>query len=423
MRPVTAAAILAIAAGGAFGLSVALRGTNESADLSHPDFGYNDDWEDFAANSDPANDPVQLVKAEGANAARYAFQWSRVQSYDPNAPGGFGPLRFPATDPHYEALIRAGIRPIIIVEGGPSNAPACNQDAQCTPPRMVKRCPGSGFDPAKVQDSKLDQSYPGILEHWQAYVQGVADHFPDAKGIEVWNEENGPTFWGGCAANVDEYANLVKAAYEGVHAHNLANPSNQIPLLLGGTLPAERSGSLPIRFDTFIRDVLAKLKAAYGQPLVDVVAIHPYRNIADLGRGPDKPAQFASSAEDQLALARRAAGDLPVWVTEVGASTSGPTSDPHFAGDSGDIPGSAAVEAKQTAVLEKIYTTLRDAQVPVVLIHSFSDDITQDLNGTWLEGPGVVTPSAVPTNPTTFTLKPAYCALAADRGVSPSVCR
>jgi Cellulase (glycosyl hydrolase family 5) len=390
-------------------VAVAIATDRGSGRVDQPSFGYNDDWEHLAKNPDPANDPFQLAEDGGANVVRYPLQWEAVQNYDPSSPSGVGPFHFTAPDATYGALIRRGIHPIIDVIGAPNGAPSS----------MAKTCDSS----APAQTPILNQGYPGVLARWEAYVKAVADHYPEAMGIEIWNEENAPPFWGGCAADPDQYVTLLKYAYDGVKASS----SPDIPIVLGGPSPG-RAADIPgkIEWTDFLRDVVVEMRSRYGRLLVDAVSLHPYRNDENAADDqPSLPDAFAASAATQVNEARavlddNGAGQVPIWVTEVGASTTGGADSPHYAGTTED-ESRAALEQDQAEADAKVYATLRDLGVPVVIIYSFNDDLTQP-ETSWLRGSGVVTPSGPPTRPTQLHRKPAYCDLAAERGLAPT-CR
>lgn len=141
------------------------------------------------------------------------------------------------------------------------------------------------------------------LDRWCAFIsQAVERYRGRIKCWEIWNEENfkrkfvwGTTDLEGHAAN---YAACLQAAYRAIKA---ADPDALV--LYGGT------SHVPIDF------IDATLRHGAGKGF-DVMNVHPYNT----GGIPEAIAD--SLRQLSLLLERHGLGDRPVWVTEIGWSTS-----------------------------------------------------------------------------------------------------
>ncbi len=141
------------------------------------------------------------------------------------------------------------------------------------------------------------------LDRWCAFIsQAVERYRGRIKCWEIWNEENfkRKSVWGtteleGHAAN---YAACLQAAYRAIKA---ADPDALV--LYGGT------SHVPIDF------IDATLRHGAGKGF-DVMNVHPYNT----GGIPEAIAD--SLRQLSLLLERHGLGDRPIWVTEIGWSTS-----------------------------------------------------------------------------------------------------
>jgi hypothetical protein len=383
------------------------------------DFGYNDNWQNFTTNSDPTKDPFQLALNDGVTAVRYAVNWgtvgiggSSLSGSCSQRTGAWGP-----DDRAYKALTGldacttppanyiAPIEPILKVIGAPSPYGRW----LCSSP-STQTCNGSaGTCTATSDPDPNNPTAPAVVDNaaansdWKAFVENVAERYPLAKAIEVWNEPNLTNhFWGGCDPNPQRYADLLHQAHDGVKASS--NPGTTIAL--GSMSPVEDGSNAD--WLVYLRNVATDSGTSFAN-WFDVMGIHAYRTVQDAAPSSDYPdgQSFSQAAEVDVELARQflddhAAGNEPVWVTEVGVSTGlGPNS-----------PKYVSSEAQQATVLQSIYQGLRvDESVPVVMIHSFIDSAPN--SGGDAPGYGVITnPSA--TNP--WRQKPAYSCLALTRG-------
>ena len=318
--------------------------------------GFNDNSV-LAQDLNPSQD-AQLLSQAGANSARITVDWSWVEKSQ-------GKLDLSMYDPVYNAWITHGIRPVFIVTGSPQWAwpvgwqwlSTCVDGQPCHVPP----------DPLKDSD-------------WASFVGAVAARFPLARAIEVWNEPNLQDFF---ATGVDpqRYTQLLKAAYSAVKAVNPAMP------VLGGSLASganEDAGAASYGIAPFLR----AMYAAGARGSMDGLSIHAYP-------GSGGSAEAAIASVDAAQNTQTAAGDLtPLWITEVGASTTG-----------------GFTESSQATLLGKLLPDLMNRpDVEAVFVHSLVD--ASHMPATNPErGFGVLQDANDP--------KPAYCTVAdAFGGVS-----
>ncbi len=161
----------------------------------------------------------------------------------------------------------------------------------------------------------------------------------------------------------------------------------EMPVVASGLSPIERATDEQVPWKTYLDVAIAD----GGLDGVDAIAFHPY---ARLARGDDPGVAVGALVDEVRAfLDERGAEDLPLWITEVGLSTAG---DPPLTGE------------QQATGLVAIVEELEARGIPVVIVHRLVDESNPAFP---LEaGFGVVEAGG-------GALKPAYCALAALRGV------
>ena len=140
----------------------------------------------LAGSRDPGQLPPSSLSLH-SESQRWQLDW---QAVEPNAPvNGVHTYNLAAFDPMYQADIAAGIRPLIIVTNAPKWAWPTNAP---TGPGS----PGWGFPPGRRAPRRL-----------VAFLGEVARHYPQAAGIEIWNEPNHPAYWGrGYSSNYPDAA-------------------------------------------------------------------------------------------------------------------------------------------------------------------------------------------------------------------------
>ena len=292
-----------------------------------------------------------LAKGAGADVVRLTLEWRGVE----RVPGRYD-LR--VYDAIYAALLRQGIRPLWIV----AFAPAWARDRGLRCP-MDCRAP-----PARAAE-----------DAWARMVAEVARRYPRSFGIEVWNEPNFANFFW---PRVDpaRYTRLLAGAYRAVKA---IRP--RMPVVNGGlaNFPLAEPGR--VRLPDFLDAMYANGAARH----MDAISIHPYP-------GDPRRSFMESTVADALEV-RDENGDSrrPLWVTELGATTSGADPDLRWS------------EPEQAEVLAGAYRNL--ASVPpvrMILVHTLIEPPGSRVG--MGPGYGVARRNLAP--------KPAYCALARASG-------
>lgn len=317
------------------------------ADLPPPHFGYNEDWIAKPGLLDDA-------AASGADTERYNVAWSDVEP-EP------GEWEWSNYDDLYNEALDADQQPLLVL----GNAPcwAYGEPAGCS------------STPAHPPDA-------AHAREWAEYAARVAERYPEARGIEVWNEPNLDRFWQGEPLDPGHYASLLTTAYDAIKR---VDP--RMPVISAGLLPAGEDGPGKLAFAEYLHRVLA----ISGPGHLDAVGIHPYPFFAE------QPAVRVETVVSEVREVLAAAGiaDKPIWVTEVGVSTTGPNP---YSPD------------EQALALSDIYDFLAGARgIPVVLIHRFTD----------IEGDPAIREAGYGVTTVDGDPKPAYCALAQRRGVDP----
>lgn len=306
-----------------------------------PWFGYNDNTT-LRQQFTPERD-AELLAAAGANSMRIDVDWKWVEH-------SRGSLDLSLYDPIYKAMIDRGIRPLLSVMGSPKWAwrrwTLCFPAAECHVP------------PDRIYDAD-----------WARFVSEVARRYPLAAGIEIWNEPNLALFFHP-APDPQRYTELLRVAYAAVK-----RVAPGMPVIGGALAPAMAGeGTQVMELRRFLRTMY--MSGARG--VMDGISVHPYPN----GRG---QAGVYDAIDATIETRDSARDTVPLWLTEVGASTSGGYS-----------------TTAQAIVLSDLVTRLqRRPGVRGVYLHTLADPQEQ---GFGIEdGFGVLYSSGTP--------KPAFCAI------------
>jgi hypothetical protein len=296
---------------------------------------------------------AELAAGAGSRVVRLTLEWRGVERF----PGEYD---FRVYDAIYAALVRRGIRPLWIVAFAPTWA--LDRGLRC--PAGCRAPPSPAAEPA-----------------WERMVAEVARRYPRSFGIEVWNEPNFANFF---APRVDppRYTRLLKRAYRAVKR---VRP--RMPVVNGGlaNFPLAEPGKMRLP------DFLDQVYANGGRRYMDAISIHPYPG--------DPRRSFMESTVLEALRVRNSHGDRrrPLWVTELGATTTGP--DPEL----------RWTEDEQAEVLASAYRRL--ASVPairLVLVHTLIEPRGSRLD---MEvGYGLLRGDLSP--------KPAYCRVARAAGTA-----
>jgi polysaccharide biosynthesis protein PslG len=297
----------------------------------------------------------ELIAASGAGFIRVALNWATVEPVE-------GQRNFAPYDAINSALADNGVKPLWVV----TSAPCWAAGEPCT-----EQVPSLAPDPQHVDD-------------YADFAAEVAERYPDALGIEIWNEPNIPNFWRP-APDLDLYRELLSASADAIHA-----TGSDVPVLMAGPSPTgpEQVAEDPskIEFPRFIEEVMAKPDA----PDVDAIALHPYGLLKD---GVSPVEASIDLYEQGRKVTDAVAPDLPVWVTEVGLTTAGQR---------------AVTPEQQANGVSELVRYLADDGVPVIAIHRFFDDPESPLK--FEQGFGVLDGDGEP--------KHAFCAAADAVGVT-----
>ncbi|HYU59247.1 MAG TPA: hypothetical protein VEK39_00675 [Solirubrobacterales bacterium] len=309
----------------------------------HPQFGYNDDWLLQIGRLD-------LLAGSGADIARTGLYWDAVQ------PTSFNVRLWASFDALYQQLLSRGIHPLFVIQA----APCWAQGGSCH----------QGAHPA-----------PEYFDELADFAARAAQRYPQAAGLEIWNEPNYEIYWGG-PPDPQAYGQMLGQVATAVDA-----VAPNMPVVSAGLSPHIHDESDAMAYESFLRQAYQ----TGGPQLADAIGTHPYPN--------------RRYTEDYLGnirvnlfryfrvMSEFGDGDKPMWVTETGVSNEG--DDEQFDLD------------QQADALAKIYTMLRRVAhpIPVVVFHRFIDQPGSPRVKE--QGYGVVNGAGQP--------KPAYCAVAAAR--------
>jgi polysaccharide biosynthesis protein PslG len=323
-----------------------------------PLFGYNDNA--VRAGRIGATSDAQLTERSGANVTRLTFDWRWVEPQK-------GVRRFAAYDEIYRAMRARGIRPLLIL----MFAPWWAWDAGVSCNQWTREC-----------------RYPPAREHyadWRSIAAELARRYPEAAGIEVWNEPNIASFWRPGPDPV-RYVKLLGETYRAVKA-----VAPNMPVVSGGLANPATVPGVSLSSVSF-------LKAMYqngARPYMDGIGVHPYPGRIDSGPGSPLRRNMAD-----WRFIRDWFGDVrkPFWATELGLSSSRPN------------PAMRLREDQQADGLRSAYRALAGMpDVKAVFVHEL---VQAGNDRTVVEsGYGVVRPDLRP--------RKAYCALARERGRTP----
>lgn len=346
-----------VAAVAGLGFLVALASTGSAA-ADEVRFGFND-WQ--------VSSQLPLQVELGAPIRRWSVAWNEVET----TPEAWNWSRY---DAQYQALTAAGLQPLVIARGAPCWA------------HPSSPCEGAGS--AIAADPAFDDA-------WAEFVRRLAARYPAVVAVEIWNEPNiKPSF--SPYPNPARFAALLKAAYPAVKSVDPA-----LPVISGGLFVSRGSGPFGIGNAQF----LAGMYTAGAKGYMDGIGIHPYPRTDSLDPTPRvyDPALLDGILAGVRAT-RDAAGDsaTPIWITEIGESTT-------------TMPGfpAAVSERGQASDLVALVRAIRAApDVRVAIIHRLVD-LPIELGGPYgaVEGGfGVFRTDGSP--------KPAACALSRELGGS-----
>lgn len=289
---------------------------------------------------------------------RWTEGWAKRRPPGHSYPYGWGPL-----DRRYEAARALGIRPLIVVLGAPVWARRPGWRGHCP---SVRPC---AYPP------RID-----FLPNFQRWVEALMRRYPDALGIEVWNEPNVARFWAP-RPMPKLYARVLRR----VHAAR-AETGFRGRVILGGLAPARADGSRRASDVSFLRNVYRRAKRAW----FDGIGTHPHPTtrpwVANMNRVIDRLLRIRNA---------RSHGRAKLWLTEVGVRGGGP-----------GFRRRTVAPLRQGPVLKRLYeAAARRPAVAAVYFFSLTETPSE---GPYFQHFGVVGPDQKP--------KPAFCYLRVSLG-------
>ncbi|MBX0327005.1 hypothetical protein K2Z83_04825 [Oscillochloris sp. ZM17-4] len=159
------------------------------------------------------------------------------------------------------------------------------------------------------------------IADWGDYVYSAVARYGRDRGQitywELWNEPNLAA--SGYESGLYTVADFVRILEVGRAAALAADPNAKI--VMGGLAPIWSEAPTPRHYDYF--DYLDQVGRLGGWRFVDVIAIHPYRPNTPEGDTWRRDQSLTFSQElSRLDAVLRAYGPRPIWLTELGWSTS-----------------------------------------------------------------------------------------------------
>jgi hypothetical protein len=310
----------------------------------------------FGFNSWISSQNLALQKQIGLPIRRFFVYWSSAEPAQ-------GQWNWQQSDQQYQAVLAAGLRPMIVAMGSPCWARPSNpcDDTQYTGP------------PDLAYDSQ-----------WTEFVRGVAQRYPQAIAIEIWNEPNLLQFF---YPRIDptRYTQLLKEAYT-----TIKSISNTVPVISGGLSGSPATGANASGEGD--GPYLTAMYAAGAANAMDGIGIHPYPidYSSDLTPLSWDPSQMEQTLNRIRTVRAAAHATQPIWITEVGESTAT------------DIGAPQPVTPTQQAndLITMTHSVQADTDVRVMLVHTLQDKPTSARVD---RGFGIFDASGRP--------KPAVCAL------------
>jgi hypothetical protein len=259
-----------------------------------PDFGFNEWW--YRDDID-VNQLAAMAQQAGSTVARVPVFWDSYQANPPD---------WSKLDQIVQAMRDHGMKPLLSAVGS---------------------VPAEG-DPA-----------------FASFLKQLAQRYPDAKGIEVWNEPNLAQF-----GNIppERYADLLTESVAAIHS-----VAPNMKVVSAGLSPAPG-------WQKYQQTVQQRAQGDY------VVGVHPY------ARGSNDPHQLAQKTIDRFETADRLTGNHQLWVTEFGFS-------------SGELS-----QKEQGHALAEAYQGLERDGAGVIIAHRLMDDPTYQPDSRWEQGTGLV---------------------------------
>jgi hypothetical protein len=297
------------------------------------------------------------IGAGGGNIIREDIDWSLLQPTPGSDPGTWD---WSSLDAVYSQATAAGLPPVFTFR----NAPCWAASGPCNP-------------------NATNPVGPAFVDEFAHAAAQIALRYPGSLAIEIWLEPNSARFWG-APADPAAFSALVGAAAEAVHATGTG-----VGVYSGGLAPG-RAAPDKIEFGSFLSQALD----AGGIQGADAIGFHA---VTETPFTPgDQPTKgYLGRLRIQVQTMNTALADhktsKPIVLTQLSYSSA-----PGF-----------YTEAQQAEALVSSYELVgRIIEVPVVITSRLLDNG----DGSKVQGFGVLRSARSP--------KPAYCVLAAARGVA-----
>jgi len=317
-------------------------------------FGFNDNA--VAQNGITPLADAAVAGQIGANVSRVTFDWRYAEKTQ-------GTWDFGRYDAIYARDLAQGIQPVFILAFAPQWAWA-DPNYCATVTQACRYAPG-----------------PTHLDAWRTVVTKLVARYPQMAALEIWNEPNLDSFWKG-GIDPAYYTQLLGEAHNAVSAAGSSVP------VLGGALSGYTGTDVPTAMST--RSFVKAMYAAGAKGKMEGLSLHPYATDVDLWR----TFKILTEARDL----RDAAGDnVPLWIDEIGMSTTG-------------TGFNTVSENDQAVILAKYYSEFSGVKdIRALLFHTLID-VSQYADTDSERGYGALRADLSP--------KPAFCAIAAARKTS-----
>ncbi len=287
---------------------------------------------------------IQQAYEAGSRWDRFDFRWNAIAEY------GYGP---------HEALINRyaamgwPLHVVGILGAAPDALSTCN-----TAP-VVRRAVGDRVAPVSISAAwwnacppiNLDRPWNAPDNYWGQFVYQTVLHFKGQVDVwEVWNEPDLTLFWQGTP---EQYAQLLKVAYQAIKA---ANPDATV--LFGGLA----YWSNPDFYKAVLDAIAADPESVTHNGYFDVMSLHLYSNV-------ETPYEVSRSVMAEVAAR---VGPHPLWLTEAGV----PVWD-----DGGPVPSYSATMEEAASYVIEAYAEARVAGVDKFFFFRLHDEAMSERFG------------------------------------------
>jgi hypothetical protein len=308
-------------------------------------YGFNDN--SLTNKQLPRATVLAKLQDAGAHYLRQPMSW---QFYE-KQPGVYSATFFTQHDRDYNELLARGVHPVIMLLGTPNWAVSPLGRGAASPDGNF-RCDNSSAPCLAPPDISRSQ----VLTQWQHFVRVVANRYPKAGAIEVWNEPNIQSFW---LQPQDPalYAHLLQMTMTAVRQVN-----SSIPVITGSTANFYGTNSST---NTAADDFLRTVYKTVGASAFNGIGFHYYACSTSAS-------DVTERANRDISWLRQVRNDFKdtskeFWLTETGATSSG--------NENANCGAGAFTEQQQASALGTILNWAKSqnsarGDLPVVLVHT-----------------------------------------------------